>query len=156
MSLDDDLNILSQVEFFESIDSEQLRLLAFGAEMKFLHAGTELFLQDAPSNCGYVIVDGLIDLSVNHHGVEKVLGSIGVGGLVGELALIADNARPTNAVARRDTRLLSISRVLFMRMLEKYPQSAYELHQKISRSVRATILQIGRIEKNLAAQSFDS
>jgi CRP-like cAMP-binding protein len=153
MSLDDDINILSQASFFDGISAEQLRLLAFGADSETLFAGAELFLQDAQSDCGYVVVSGLIDLSVNSGGVEKILGSVEPGGLVGELALITDNQRATNAVARRDTKLLRIPRVLFMRMLDKYPETAYDLHQKIARSVRSTILQLEKIQVELDSQS---
>ncbi len=153
MSLEDDISILAQVSFFDGINADQLRLLAFGAESKNLFAGAELFLQDAPSDGGYVIVSGLIDLTVALGDGERILASIGEGGLVGELALITDNLRATNAVARRDSRLMRIPRVLFMRMLEKYPESAYDLHQKISRSVRATILQLDRVKLSLADKS---
>ena len=146
MSLDDDINILSQTSFFEGINAEQLRLLAFGADAENLNAGEELFLQDAQSDCGFVVVSGLIDLTINNSGAEKILGSVEPGGLVGELALISDNIRATNAVARRDTKLLRIPRVLFMRMLDKYPETAYDLHHKILRSVRSTILQLEKIQ----------
>jgi len=150
MSLEDDIRILSQVSFFEGINADQLRLIAFGAESMTLFAGEELYLQDAPSQCGYVVISGLIDLSVAGRDGNRILSSIETGGLVGELALVTDNLRATNAIARRDSRLLKIPRVLFLRMLEKYPESAYDLHQKISRSVRSTILQLDRIEQNLS------
>ncbi len=153
MSLDDDITILSQASFFDGINSDQLRLLAFGADSETLFAGAELFLQDTQSDGGYVVVSGLIDLTVNSGGEEKILGSVEPGGLVGELALITDNQRATNAVARRDTKLLRIPRVLFMRMLDKYPETAYDLHQKISRSVRTTILQLEKIQMELESQS---
>ncbi len=150
MSLDDDIQILSQVSFFSGINADQLRLLAFSGESVTIFAGAELFLQDAPSDCGYVVLDGLIDLTISTSEGTRILGSIEKGGLVGELALITDNTRATNAIARRDSRLLKISRVLFLRMLEKYPESAYDLHQKISSSVRATVVQLDRIKENLS------
>ena len=148
MSLEDDISILSQVSFFERINADQLRLLAFGAESMTVFAGAEIYLQNAISDCGYVIASGLVDLTVTLESGERILGSVETGGLVGELALITDNLRATNAVARRDSRLLRIPRVLFLRMLEKYPETAYDLHQKISRSVRATVLQLDKIERN--------
>ena len=43
----------------------------------------------------------------------------------------------TGAVARRDSQLIRIPRALFRRMLDEYPESAYRLHQKISRSMRS-------------------
>ena len=155
MSLEDDIRVLSQVKFFDNINADQLRLLAFGAETVILHAGAELFLRDAPSDCGYVVISGLIDLTIIHGGEEKIVGSVEAGGLLGELALISDNLRPTGAVARRDSRLFRIPRVLFMRMLEKYPESAYDLHQKILRSVRTTIMQLDGLKIKLESQQAE-
>lgn len=150
MALEDDIVALSKVSFFDGINADQLRLLAFGSEVESVFAGAELFFQDAPSNSGYVVLSGLVDLTVSLESGNKILASIEPGGLVGELALITDNLRATNAVARRDSRLMRIPRVLFLRMLERYPESAYDLHQKISRSVRATILQLDRVKQGLA------
>ena len=152
MSLDDDIRILSQVSFFDGINADQLRLLAFGADTKTLHAGEELFIQGEQSDSGYVVISGLIDLTVVESGAETVLASVEVGGLLGELALITQNQRATNAVARRDSRVFRIPRILFMRMLEKYPESAYDLYQKISGSVRATVLQLDRVKQYLDSQ----
>jgi CRP-like cAMP-binding protein len=154
MSLDNDINNLSQVSFFGCLDVDQLRLLAFGSEHKALFAGSKLFSRDDQSHCGYVIVSGLIDLTITYDGVEKIVASVGAGGLVGELALITENQRVTDAVARRDTRLLCIPRALFMRMLEKYPQTAFELHKNLSRSVRDTIVQLDQVRQSLAGQEF--
>lgn len=150
MSLEDDVGILGKVSFFEGINADQLRLLAFGAESLSLLAGQDLFLQDAPSDSGFVVASGLVDLTFSSEKGNQILTSIESGGLVGELALVTDNLRATNAVARRDSRLLKIPRVLFIRMLDKYPESAYDLHQKISRSVRATILQMEKVKVRLS------
>lgn len=151
MSLEDDVGVLSKVSFFEGINADQLRLLAFGAESVSLLAGQDLFLQDAPSDSGFVVVSGLIDLTISTERGVQILTSIEGGGLVGELALVTNNLRSTNAVARRDSRLIKIPRVLFTRMLDKYPESAYDLHQKISRSVRSTILQLEKVKFRLSS-----
>ncbi len=149
MALDDDIAALAKVSFFDGINADQLRLLAFGSEIESVYAGAELFLQNSPSNSGYVVLSGLVDLTVTVESGTKILASVEPGGLVGELALITDNLRATNAIARRDSRLMRVPRVLFLRMLERYPESAYDLHQKISRSVRATILQLDRVKQGL-------
>ena len=107
-------------------------------------------MKDAPSDSGFVVVSGLIDLTMSSESGVQILASIEGGGLVGELALVTNNLRATNAVVRRDSRLIKIPRVLFTRMLDKYPESAYDLHQKISRSVRSTILQLEKVKFRLS------
>ncbi len=143
------MDLLSRVALFEDFDANQLRLLAFGSDHVTLTAGSELYLQDQESDCGYVMVNGLVDLTFSDRHGETVLASIGAGGLIGELALVSDNARPTGAIARRDSQLIRIPRALFRRMLEEYPDSAYRLHQKISRSMRQLVQQLQKVRLRL-------
>lgn len=146
MSLDNDMAILASTSFFDGLDSDQLRILAFGSETVHVTAGSEVYLINSVSDCGYVVAEGLIDLTISANGHEVLLGSIESGGLIGEIALISDTARATNAIARRDSRLIRIPRTLFRRMLEKYPESAYDLHQKISRKMRAMVADLNRVQ----------
>lgn len=146
MSLDDDMAILAGTSFFDGLDSDQLRILAFGSENIHVTAGSEVYIVNAASDCGFVVSEGLIDLTIIANGQEVLLGSIEPGGLIGEISLISDTPRSTNAIARRDSRLIRIPRTLFRRMLEKYPESAYDLHQKISRNMRAMVADLNRVQ----------
>lgn len=155
MSLQNDMAALAKVQFFEGFTIDQLRLLAFGAEACTLFAGETLFLENDKSDCGFVLVEGLIDLTTSLHDGERIISSIEPGGLVGELALISETLRSTNAIARRNSRLLQIPRVLFVRMLKKYPETARGLYQKISRSVRSTMLEMEKIRTDLSDKRLD-
>ena len=122
MALDDDIRILSAVRLFEGFTQEQLRLLAFGAETTLLLADHKLYREQ---------------------GSERIpIGTAGPGTMLSELALIADTNRLTSASADIDSEVIRLSRKMFRRILEEYPEVAVKLHQRISEEFQAMIRRI--------------
>lgn len=145
MALDDDIRILGTVGLFESFTPEQLRLLAFGAERLVLRAGRELFRDGQSADCAYVVVSGNITLFQETSDGRVPLRSVEPGAMLGEMALITQTTRPTGAVAEVETEVIRISRSVFHRILEEYPQAAASLHAHISRDVTDLIRQIEKL-----------
>jgi CRP-like cAMP-binding protein len=54
------------------------------------------------------------------------------GTLLGETALLAETVRPATAVAREESAVLRISRTMFMKMLESYPEAAQRVRDMIA------------------------
>ncbi|MBD0413933.1 cyclic nucleotide-binding domain-containing protein [Oryzicola mucosus] len=140
MALDDDIRILSGVKLFEDFTPEQLRLLAFGAESVALPAGRKLYLEDDEAETAYVVVRGRVNLFRENGG--EVVKSAGPGALLGEMALIADTRRMTSAVSAEDSEVLRLSRKMFRRILEEYPDVAGMLRARIIEDIQALIGQI--------------
>ena len=140
MALDDDIRILSRVTLFQGFTSEQLRLLAFGAEPVTLPAGRKLYVEDDEADTAYVVVSGRIELY--REGGKGALAAAGPGALLGEMALIADTQRLTSAVAVEDAEVLRLSRKMFHRILEEYPDVAEALRERIVADIQALIAQI--------------
>ncbi|TIO08044.1 cyclic nucleotide-binding domain-containing protein [Mesorhizobium sp.] len=151
MALDDDIRILSTVRLFEGFTQEQLRLLAFGAETTKLQADHKLYREDDEADCAYIVVSGRIVLYREQDGDRVPIGTAGPGTMLSELALIADTNRLTSASAAIDSEVLRLSRKMFRRILEEYPDIAVHLHQRISEDFQAMIR---RIEK--LAPRFDN
>ncbi|WP_214474537.1 Crp/Fnr family transcriptional regulator [Mesorhizobium sp. dw_380] len=142
MALDDDIRILSGVRLFEGFTQEQLRLLAFGAETTFLQANHKLYREDDMADSAYVVVSGLIVLYREQNGDRIPIGEAGPGTMLSELALIADTNRLTSASAEIDSEVIRLSRKMFRRILEEYPEVAVKLHQRISEEFQALIRRI--------------
>lgn len=149
MALDDDIRILSTVGLFESFTPEQLRLLAFGAERLVLRAGRELFREGQSADCGYIIVSGNITLFQETEGARVKIRTVGPGAMLGEMALIAQTSRLTGAVAEEETEVIRISRAIFRRILEEYPDAAASLHAHISRDLLQLISEIEAVAPHL-------
>ncbi len=130
MSLDADIRLLGKVRLFAGFGPDHLRLLAFGAEARTLGVGTRLYRQGSLSDGGYVIVRGNIELMSGLN--DTLISSHGPGSLIGEMALISETMNAASAVATENTEILKISRALFHRMLNEYPELAVLLQKRIA------------------------
>ena len=71
------------------------------------------------------------------------------GSLIGEMALITKTTRATSAFAHSDTQLIRLSRTIFLRVLEEFPDLAILLHERISDSVEDIVEKIDQVRKKL-------
>lgn len=150
MALDDDIRILSAVGLFEGFTQEQLRLLAFGAETTMLAADRKLYREDDEADSAYVVIAGRIVLYREGEGERLVIGHVGPGAIMGELALIADTKRLSSASAEVDSEVLRLNRRMFRRILEEYPDLAVQLHQRISAELQAFLQKIETLAPRFA------
>ncbi|GAB4354970.1 MAG: Crp/Fnr family transcriptional regulator [Oricola sp.] len=146
MSLEDDIRAIASVALFDELSTEQLRLLAFGAERITLARGRELYREGQNAECGYVVVSGEIDLFRDTLRGRQVIRRVGPGTLLGELALITETTRLTGAFAPEEAQVIRINRSLFRRMLEEYPETAAALHARLTGQLRDFLEQIATLE----------
>lgn len=142
MGFEQDIALLSRVALFQDFTVEQLRLLAFGTERQWLYAGTELFGDGEPSDGGYVVASGQIDIITYRGDRQVILDSCHEASLIGEMALLTENRRIATAIAREDSEVMFIPRTLFYRMLREYPETAAKLHDRIAENVRMIMREI--------------
>jgi CRP-like cAMP-binding protein len=142
MTLEDDIGILAGVEIFEDFTPEQMRLLAFGTERQRYSIGRELYGEGDTADSAYVVVSGIVALVRDTEAGRVVVAQCGPGSVLGELALIVETKRLTGAVSTGDVEVVRLSRTLFRRMLEEYPQVAVLLHRRLSRGLTTMIAKI--------------
>jgi len=123
MSIEDDIAFLERVPTLALLGRDALRILAIGAESRYLHDGGVLFTQGEPADAGYVVQEGLLSLV---RGRAEQL-TVGPGTLLGELALLTETMRPVTATAVEPSTVIRIPRTLFLKMLEGYPEAAVRL-----------------------------
>jgi CRP-like cAMP-binding protein len=128
MGLEDDIGKLARVPAFAVIEPEALRLIAFSAETRILRAGDVLFRRDEISNDGFVVLAGSIAMDASGDGAVTAR-IVRPPGLIGDLALLTQTRRPATAIAREPSTVLRISRLLFRRVLDEFPDSAERLRQ---------------------------
>ena len=129
MALNDHVHVLSQIDIFRPLNAEALRLIAFSSETRFLRAGDVLFKAGEASDAGFVVLSGALTLAPEGSGAAQTARP---GMLVGEMALITPTRRPATAAAVEITGVLRITRALFMRVLNEFPECAVQLHHEIS------------------------
>lgn len=138
MALNDDIRLLSKVPLFQGFTDDQLRLIAFGAERRRIGEGQALFREHSPAECAFVIARGNFDLYTIGKGNQPELQARTTAGtLLSELALFTLCERKYTAVATEDSEVIRITRILFHRMIEEFPEVADVV--------------MGRIRDNIAA-----
>jgi CRP-like cAMP-binding protein len=149
VGIEDDILFIERVPTLRMLGRTALRILAIGAESRYVHEGEVLFSAGDPTDCGYVIQEGSFRLVSASKSVGEVVA--GPGTLLGELALIAETKRPATATACEPSTVIRISRSLFLKMLEGYPEAADILRQQIASRAQQAIGQVVDIRAMLDA-----
>src|SRR5262249_45073406 len=131
MSIEDDIAFLERVPILALLGHEALRILAIGAESRYVQYGDVIFREGDAADAAYVVQEGSFNLvSGKSRADSATLGGPGV--LRGELALLTETVRPATATASEPSSVLRIPRKLFLKMLEGYPDAAHRLREVIA------------------------
>jgi CRP-like cAMP-binding protein len=141
VALEDDIRTLSETPLLDELGRDALRLVAFSADHIHLQPGALLFREGDVAEASFVVVSG--EIAFERAGVEKRVGRCA---LIGEIALVAETLRPATATAVGPAELIRITRGLFARLFEEYPELARKLHARIAARVEANIADLKRIE----------
>ena len=147
MGIEDDIAFFERVPTLRMLGRTALRILAIGAESRYVHSGETLFNSGDPSDCGFVVQEGSFRLESKANSAEEVV--VGPGTLLGEIALIAETRRPATAIAREPSTVIRISRSLFLRMLEGYPEAAQLLREQLATRIAQSAGDLGNVRAML-------
>ena len=138
MTIEDDIVFFERVPTLGLLGRDALRILAIGAESRYVHGGEVLFSVGDDADAGFVIQEGSFNLASGHAGDEPFV--VGRGALIGELALITETTRPATATALEPSTVLRIPRGLFLKMLDGFPSAAEKLRDILTtRSNQSTV-----------------
>jgi CRP-like cAMP-binding protein len=147
MTIEDDIVFLEKVPTLGVLGRAALRILAIGAESRYVHEGEALFNAGDTADAGYVIQEGSFSLSGDKAAGGGVV--LGAGSLLGELALLTETKRPVTATAREPSTVIRISRSLFLKMLEGYPDAAHRMRDAMAARADQTSREIVNIRAAL-------
>jgi CRP-like cAMP-binding protein len=126
MTIEDDIAFFERVPTLGLLGRDALRILAIGAESRYVHNGEVLFSTGEEADAGFVIQEGSFSLAASQAVNTEPL-VVGRGALIGELALITEMTRPATATALEPSTVLRIPRSLFLKMLDGFPSAAAKL-----------------------------
>ena len=130
MTIEDDIAFLERIPILRRLGAAALRILAIGAESHDVPAGQVLFTAGETADGAYIVQRGSFLLLTGRKTDAEVVA--GPGTLLGEAALLTETRRPATARAREDSTVLRISRTLFLRILDGYPDAAVRLRELIA------------------------
>jgi CRP-like cAMP-binding protein len=130
MTIEDDIAFLERVPILRRLGAGALRILAIGSENYTVEEGQVLFNAGDAADCAYVVQEGSFSLNSGRPNEPDTIA--GVSALLGESALLAESIRPVTAIAREPSVVLRISRAMFLKMLESFPEAAQRLRELIA------------------------
>jgi CRP-like cAMP-binding protein len=132
MTIDDDIAFFEKVPTLGSLGRGALRILAIGAESRFVQGGEVLFYAGDQADSAYVVQEGSFELRPRRAEGDARDVVAGHGTLLSELAMITPTTRPATATALEPSTVIRISRGLFLKMLEGYPETARRLRDAMA------------------------
>jgi CRP-like cAMP-binding protein len=154
MTIEDDIAFFERVPTLSLLGRDALRILAIGAENRYVHSGEALFLAGESADGAFVVQEGSFSLTSNPTFGENI--KVGPFTLLGELAMITETKRAMTATALEPSSVLRIPRSLFLKMLESFPESARRLRDVLNQRSDRSLSDMFSVRDRLGAQDESS
>jgi CRP-like cAMP-binding protein len=132
LSIEDDIAFLGRVPTFAKFGFAAMQIIAIGSETRRLVDGEILFRAGETTDAGYVIQEGSLELTTHDPRLSEPAVTFGPGTLIGELALLTETVCSATAIASEPTTVLRISRNLFRKVLEGFPDAARFMRDRLA------------------------
>lgn len=131
-------DILAGVDLFSTLDKKELQTLANSCQERTYTAGSTILSQGDTGVGLYVIKSGKVQViqANNPDRAETVLGELGAGDVLGEMALLDDLPRSASAIAAEEVQALLLPIWDFRSALRQHPDIALKLLAVLSRRLR--------------------
>ena len=153
MTIEDDISFLGHVPTFAQLGFSTLQIVAIGSETKQLADGEILFRAGETTDAGYVIREGSLRLTTSDPRRFDQGVTFGPGTLIGELALVTETVCAATAIAVEPTTVIRISRSLFCRVLEGFPDSARLMRDRFAEHANRASDELSRLREMLGKPS---
>ncbi|MGI9490948.1 MAG: cyclic nucleotide-binding and patatin-like phospholipase domain-containing protein, partial [Geminicoccaceae bacterium] len=132
--------IFQRLPLFRDLDRKTINELSEELTWFSLPAGEPLFLQGAVGDALFVLVSGMLSVTIEDRpGGLKRIGYIHAGETVGELALMSGEPRSATVAALRDSTLFGLDQSAFEHLIERHPHTSSVLLRMLAqRQVRMT------------------
>jgi CRP-like cAMP-binding protein len=154
VAIEDDIAFLARVPTFAKFGFAALQIVAIGSEARQLADGETLFHAGETTDAGYVIQTGSLHLITNDPRLAEPAVTFGPGALIGELALLTETVCSVTAVAAEPTTVIRISRNLFRKVLEGFPEAARLMRERLAARVSRSNGELLRIRAMLESSSL--
>jgi len=150
--------IFERLPLFRDLDRKARNELGEELTWFSLPAGEPLFYQGAAGDALFVLVSGMLSVTVNDRaGEQKRVGYIHAGETVGELALMSGEPRSATVSSLRDSTLFGLDQGAFERLIERHPHTSSRLLRMLAeRQVRMSgPTSLSRQARTIALISLD-
>lgn len=136
--------MLMDIPLFAGIDRSKLKLLAFTSERVYFDQNQTVFHQGDSGDHAFVIIKGEAEVVLESDGVAKTVATLSHNEIFGELALLAKMPRTTTIRAKTPLIVLSLSRDVFMRLVEENSAIAIGMMRVLAERLASTLRDYGK------------
>lgn len=104
----------------------------FGVPLRRVRAGDVLFEKGETGQAMYLVLEGKVEVRVG----GKVMESVGLHGIVGEMALLDNSTRSATAVAATAGEVAVIDRSVFLDLVRENPAFSLYVMQRMAMRIR--------------------
>jgi len=134
----DRTGLLKAIPLFESLEDDDLEVLANKLREVDVASGETVFAQGDEGDAVYVIEDGAVDIVAGSGKQKVILTSLFKRQYFGELSLLDGAPRSATAIASRPTHLFALERDDFVEFIKKRPEAALSIMHEVGERIRAT------------------
>jgi CRP/FNR family cyclic AMP-dependent transcriptional regulator len=135
VSLREEVDLLQRIPLFANVEASKLKLLAFTSERIAFEAGHVLFNQGDAGDAAYIIIEGEAEVLVNGPTGPIQVAVLGRNDIVGEIAILCDVPRTATIKALKRLVCLRISKDLFLRLINEFPQIAIAIVRELAHRI---------------------
>jgi CRP-like cAMP-binding protein len=148
---------LARISPFAVLEAEAVRLLAFDGQEMTLEPDAELFRQGEQADSGYAVLSGCVALE-RQADIPTPVRLMEAGSLIGVNALIVACERPATATVREKCFLVRLPRLLMLRVLDAFPDSAIAFKRYMEDGLAEQANALGRVADAIdaVARSYKS
>lgn len=117
------VDFLLSTDIFHGIDSKVILKLLPELEIVFLRSQDSLFQEGDHGEDMYLVYIGRLRVYKNEKGEQKFIAELSAKEEIGEIAILIDQPRMASVIAIRDTILIKLSKQIFQKFMEEYPQA---------------------------------
>ena len=118
---------LGAFPLFRAFTTAELRTLLASMRRWTLRKGTLLFAEGTPGDSCFVVLSGIVDVSLAVHGRHQLLARLGAGSVFGQVSLIDGEPRSATCTIGKDAVLVELERAECERLLERKSPMALKL-----------------------------
>ncbi|WP_342640357.1 cyclic nucleotide-binding domain-containing protein [Rhodoligotrophos ferricapiens] len=156
MSVRSRVELLRRIPVFAEAADAHLQLLAFAMETESFQPGQALITRGDHSQTAYIIETGSARVAdPQETGGDPML--VGPGACIGECSMVAGLPYSITVVASTEVKCLKLTRQLFYRVAEEFPDFAEIVLAAITQRVDETVNELRAIERLFRqARSFSA
>ena len=124
---------LRNIPFFSDLDETVLDAISRRLQREHYHKNANIFLEDEPGDCMYIIESGQVKVISEKDGREKIFGYLGPGNFFGEMALLLGDKRSATARVVIDADLLVLRQHDLEELLSQHPSIAVMMTRELGR-----------------------